>query len=58
MGRAVLLYVAWRQKMEPMSLTWRGMEGEAVREEAKTRENHHWDLRRKEGRKAKDVTEK
>lgn len=29
--------------MEPMSLALRGMEGEAVREEPKTHENHHWD---------------
>lgn len=43
MGRVVLLYVAWRHKMEPMSLTLRGMEGEAVREEPKTRKNHHRD---------------
>lgn len=42
-GRLVLLYVAWRNKMEPMSLALRGMEGEAERRERQTRENHHWD---------------
>lgn len=42
--------------MEPMSLTRKGMEGEAVREEAKTRENYHWDVgRRQGGTKARNV---